>query len=78
MTAIGMRAVITLQRTKGLRIIGEGDIMRFELETLSKIVAMWCRASLAGVIFRPSGSLGTLRDRYVDLCLFTEKISGKM
>jgi len=49
--------------------------MRFELVTLSRMGAMWYRASLVGVIFPLCGSLGTLTNRCVPFCLFPRNMS---
>lgn len=56
--------MITPQRMKGLRITGKVDTMRCVLVTLSKMAAMWCRASSVGAISLPFGSLGIPRNRY--------------
>lgn len=60
-----MRSATILRRTRALKITGKEGTMRFVSGTLSGTVAMWCRASWGGDISPLSGSLGTLRDRYV-------------
>lgn len=66
----GVRRVITVRRTKEPKITGAEGTTRFGLVTLSRMGAMWCRASLVGVIFPLFGSLGTLTNRCVHFCLF--------
>ena len=60
----------TRLRTRGQRITGKEGTTRSELGIRSRMGTMWCRASSGGGISRRSGSLGTLRDRYVRLSLF--------
>lgn len=57
--------VITVRRMKELKITDAVDITRFRLAILSKMGAMWFRASLVGGIFPLFGSLGILTNWFV-------------